>query len=129
MLKNGQYLEVPALDFEYAKGMTLWLHDICRAYAKKSFKKTSVYSYALAKTEIREIVENELKLKRKKSNSKVGRYQDTAKPVEADKSVPVVTAQKTKDAINKAKPAIAQPLAVVSSKPRPRYEPIISTRS
>lgn len=129
MLKNGQYLEVPALDIEYAKGMTLWLHNICRAYAKKNFKKTSAYSYALAKTEIREIVENELKLKRKKSNSKVGRYQDTAKPVEADKSVPVATPQKTKDAINKAKPAIAQPLAAVSSKPRPRYEPIISTRS
>jgi putative transposase len=129
MLKNGQYLEVPALDIEYAKGMTLWLHDICRAYAKKNFKKASVYSYALAKTEIREIVENELKLKRKKSNSKVGRYQDTAKPVEADKSVPVATPQKTKDAINKAKPAIAQPLDAVSSKPRPRYEPIISTRS
>jgi putative transposase len=130
MLDNGQYLEVPALDFEYSKGMTLWLHDICRAYAKKNFKKTSVYSYALAKTEIREIVENELKLKRKKSNSKVGRYQDTAKPVEADTSVAEVSTQKTKAAIKKAKPALnkTKPLAVMSSKPRPSYAPIIDAR-
>lgn len=123
MLEHGQYMEVAALNIEYAKGMTLWLHDRCRAYAKKMFNKTSVYSYALAKTEIREIVEKELKLKRRKSNSKVARYQDTTKPVEDISPMAGDVPLTTKSPVSQAKP-----LVVSSIKPRPSYAPIVDAR-
>lgn len=128
MLGAGQgYIEVPAMDHDYAKGMTLWLHKICREYAKKHFKKADVYSYARAKTEIREIVENELKLKRKKYHAKVARYNDTNQ-----QSAAKVTNKKAKPATTKAKPVAnnSAPLPLIASrKPRPSYAPVVDKRS
>lgn len=125
ILKDHQgYIEVPALNHEYANGLTLWLHNICHSYAKKHFKKVDVYNYALAKTEIREIVENELKLKRKKSNSKVARYNDTNQQSSAKTGaakVAKIRPQKTSISANLNKPVVA--------KVRPSYAPIIDQRT
>lgn len=125
ILKDHQgYIEVPALNQEYANGLTLWLHNICRSYAKKHFKKVDVYSYALAKTEIREIVENELKLKRKKSNAKVARYNDTNQQSAAKSDTTRVAK------IGKKKPAVsATSNKPVIAKVRPSYAPIIDQRA
>lgn len=118
------YIEVPALNHEYADGLTLWLHNICRSYAKKHFKKVDVYSYALAKTEIREIVENELKLKRKKSNAKVARYNDTNQQSAAKSGAAKVAK------IGNKKPAISSNLnKPVVAKVRPSYAPVIDQRA
>jgi putative transposase len=128
ILKDHQgYIDVPALDQDYAKGMTLWLHKICRDYAKKYFKKVDVYSYARAKTEIREIVENELKLKRRKSNAKVARYNDTSNKSAAHAA--------THPANKNAKIGTTNPVAPaklnkpVVTKVRPSYAPIIEQRT
>lgn len=122
ILKDHQgYIEVPALNQEYASGLTLWLHQVCRSYAKKNFKKADMYSYALAKTEIREIVESELKLKRKKSNSKVGRHNDTNKQAAAK-------AKARADANNKSAIPVNSSQAIVP-KARPSYAPVIDARA
>jgi putative transposase len=115
------YIEVPALNQEYASGLTLWLHEVCRSYAKKHFNKADVYSYALAKTEIREIVESELKLKRKKSNSKVGRHNDTNKQAAAK-------AKAKAEANNKSAIPVSTSHAIVP-KVRPSYAPVIDVRA
>lgn len=126
MLENGQYIEVPALEIEYAQGMTLWLHDRCRAYAKKKYKKVSVASYALAKKEIREIVENELKFKRKKSNSKVGRYNDTNKQNKVVDDVKPTKESKPKTKTTVKSEAAKQPVKPKTA--RRSYVPIIEPR-
>lgn len=140
ILKDNQgYIDVPALVHEYAKGMTLWLHKICREYAKKHFKKVDVYSYARAKTEIREIVEKELNLKRRKTNAKVARYNDT------NQSSKVTTAQALTEPAqitkaNHKKIASTQKSVDIngvisdegiksSPKSRPKYAPIIDQRT
>ena len=96
-------------------------------YAKKHFKKADVYSYARAKTEIREIVENELKLKRKKSHAKVARYNDTTQQPVDD-----VTNQKPKSVATKTKSvadnSVPLPL-IASNKKRPSYTPIMDQRN
>ena len=130
ILKNNQgYLDVPALNQEYARGTTLWLHDICRKHAKEHSKKVDVHSYAKAKTEIREIVENELKLKRRKTNAKVARYRDT------NPSSKVPIAQFSAEA---APPLKVGRKHIASSgeqdikavlKTRPKYAPIIEMRT
>lgn len=130
ILKDNQgYIEVPALNHEYANGLTLWLHNICRSYAKKHFKKVDVYSYALAKTEIREIVEQELKLKRRKSNSRVARHQDTNQAASAKR--------REKAGADVTKPLPAPATSKVSSNNNPvpitrnrqKYVPIIEQRA
>ena len=130
ILKNNQgYLDVPALNQEYARGTTLWLHDICRKYAREHSKKVDVHSYARAKTEIRDIVENELKLKRRKTNAKVARYHDT------NPSSKVPIAQFSTEA---APPLKVGRKHIASSgeqdikavlKTRPKYAPIIEMRT
>lgn len=121
---NKGYIEVPALNQDYAKGLTLWLHDICRSYAKKHFKKVDVYSYARAKTEIREIVENELKLKRNKSNAKVARYNDTNQQSAAKTAAP----KKAKTAkVGSKKPSVSAKHA--AARFRASYAPIIDQRA
>jgi len=125
ILKDHQgYIEVPALDQDYAKGTTLWLHKICRDYAKKHFNKVDVYSYALAKTEIREIVEKDLNLKRRKSNARVARYKDTNQQ-SATKSKP----KKVANAVSKRPVAPASSNKTVVAKVRPSYAPVIEQRA
>jgi putative transposase len=125
---NKGYIEVPALNQEYAKGLTLWLHNICRSYAKKHFKKVDVYSYAHAKTEIREIVENELKLKRNKSNAKVARYNDTNQQSVAKTATKSQKANASK--LGSSKPVVpASPCQPAVAKVRPSYAPIIEQRA
>jgi len=80
-----------------------------------------MYSYALAKTEIREIVESELKLKRKKSNSKVGRHNDTNRQAAAKAKVRA-------DANNKSTIPVSSSQAIVP-KVRPSYAPVIDARA
>ena len=125
ILDGGQdYLEVPALNQEYAKDMTLWLHNLCRKYAKEHFSKTDIYSYARAKTEIREIVERGLNIKSKKSHSKVGRYLDTNKQAISKKTAiqpPLLADNSTAFFLEQQ----ANPLA----KPRAKYAPIMQNRS
>jgi putative transposase len=118
------YIEVPALDQDYAKGTTLWLHKICRDYAKKHFNKVDVYSYALAKTEIREIVEKDLNLKRRKSNARVARYKDTNQQ-SAAKSTP----KKVANVVSKRPVAPVSPDKPVVAKVRPSYAPVIDQRA
>lgn len=129
ILKDHQgYIEVPALDKEYAGGMTLWLHKICRDYAKKHFNKVDVYSYARAKTEIREIVEKELKLKRRKSNARVARYNDTNQHSVAKAQVTSCAGNTAK--VSRKKPAVS-PTANIPGvgKVRPSYAPVIDQRA
>jgi putative transposase len=125
ILKDHQgYIEVPALDQDYAKGTTLWLHKICRDYAKKHFNKVDVYSYALAKTEIREIVEKDLNLKRRKSNARVARYKDTNQQ-SAAKSMP----KKVENVVSKRSVAPVNSNKPVVAKVRPSYAPVIDQRA
>ena len=129
ILKDNQgYIEVPALNQDYANGVTLWLHNICRGYAKKHFKKVDVYSYARAKTEIREIVENELKLKRRKSNARVARYNDTNQAAKANGKTSTKSADSTSASLPVTPKVKTQTNPVLITLTRPKYAPIIDQR-
>jgi putative transposase len=134
ILKDNQgYIKVPALHQEYANGVSLWLHNICRNYAKNYFTKVDVYSYARAKTEIREIVENELKLKRRKSNARVARYNDTNQAAKAKGTANNKTNAQPVSIKSVAPPfnskVSSQEKAKVVPLARPKYAPIIDQRT
>lgn len=73
MLNQFDYLKVPALNPD-AHGNSLWLHNVFRKYAKERLGKIDRLTYARARVEIREIVEEAMQFKRNKANSRVGRY-------------------------------------------------------
>jgi len=119
MLGHQDHLRVPALNPD-AHGVSLWLHNIFRKYTKEKYGKTDRYTYALAKTEIREIVEEAMRLKRKKSNSRVGRYLDAAHQT----SVSQLGARM----IEKDTSAVIPVVVETTNSRQTRYAPIIQKR-
>lgn len=78
--QNQGYLTVPALNIDYAKGMSKWLHEKCRQFAKDRIGKSDPLTWARAKVQIAEIVEDAMNFKRKKKHApQVGRYRDESK--------------------------------------------------
>jgi putative transposase len=125
MLPDGSgFLEVPAIDKDYAQGVSLWLHNICRNYAKLHLEANNPLNWALAKSVIRDIVQEEMKFKRSKTNSRKGRYIDSEQ--RSQNSV-----AKLKRALPKPAPAKAE--IVIDFQPsdpvtRPKFTTVIENR-
>lgn len=69
---------VPALRSDYATGTCLFQHRVIRRYQKRhASMKSSPDGWLQAKEEIVEIIENETRLKRKRSNKRVARWGDS----------------------------------------------------
>lgn len=124
MLPDGSgYIEVPALNQDYAKSLSLWLHNICRRYTKLNLEGNDPATWAKAKVEIRELVNAELKGNRKKSHSRIGRQIEADK---AQKPDPVI--RKTPATKSLKKPEIKAPSVIPQHKSRPRFTAIIENR-
>ena len=78
---NSGYIDVPALNRDYAEGVSLWLHDVYRKYAVRYLEKDDPVSWATAKVDIRNIIKREAQSKPKRTNAKLGRYQEAVKSV------------------------------------------------
>jgi len=69
---------VPALRSDYAIGIGLFQHRVIRRYQKRHASlESSPDGWLQAKEEIVEIIENETRLKRKRSNKRVARWGDS----------------------------------------------------
>lgn len=66
---------VPALLPEYASGLSLWAHDVCRRKKREDGKEGHDVSGLLeAKLSIQKMIEEDLHLKRRKSRKRSGRF-------------------------------------------------------
>jgi putative transposase len=69
---------VPALRSDYATGIGLFQHRVIRRYQKRHTSlEATADGWLQAKEEIVEIIENETRLKRKRSNKRVARWGDS----------------------------------------------------
>lgn len=72
---TGVYLAVPAIDIEYARGLTLWQHKVCRRYAKRNIQgRTDVEALAEAKRRITELVLDDFDRKVRRSRNRSYRF-------------------------------------------------------
>lgn len=71
---NGNSLKVPALNAEYASGLSLWSHKIIRRYAREHLDSEDIVALAEAKEAIRDIVRGALNDKKLKTRKKAARY-------------------------------------------------------
>lgn len=120
MLGPQNYLKVPALDHE-AHGISLWLHKVFRNYAKTKIGKINPVTYARAKVEIRQIVEETMQLKHKKANNRVGRYRDNTKNITSAPTKP-------KNIMNGQLPVSTTPFSELPVTVPKRYTPIMQPR-
>ncbi|MCA1617779.1 MAG: DDE-type integrase/transposase/recombinase [Acidobacteria bacterium] len=80
--QTDKYIPVPALDQEYAKGLSLWQHKVIQSYAQRdAHGRVNMAALRRAKKKIQEIVEAEM-AKRGKSGTraKVARWQGVRQP-------------------------------------------------
>ena len=121
--KKNDYLKVPALKFAYANGLTFWLHDVYRRYAKQNLGKHDVYGWMEAKTVISERISDAMGHKPKKTRNTLGRYEDTVQ------TTPSVSQNKA----SLKKPALPSPAEQMSSisidLPIPDFDIIIEKRN
>lgn len=73
---NGIYVPVPAVNQDYAQGLSLWQHRIIRDYARRTIMETvDTLALCRAKQKIQEIVEREwLATKRTGTRQRLARY-------------------------------------------------------
>jgi putative transposase len=77
---NQRYIEVPALDQEYTRGLSLWKHRIIRRAARDEYGSVDLVALGRAKRKIQEIVKAGRSRKRGRTRSHVARWDSAGKP-------------------------------------------------
>lgn len=119
----SSFIKAPALHKDYAEGISLWQHKVFRQYATRHLGKDDPLTWARAGVEIRSIIEDERRGKRK-SNSKRGRFAEA-------------TAEGRKHRTRKSDTAETAPIAQVetsllaasTSTQRPKLTAVIEQRT
>jgi len=117
------YVEVHALNHEYAEGVSLWLHNVYRNFAVNNLEKDDPVNWAMAKVEIANIIKREMQGKPRKTNSKLARYQEASKPrTRKPASTPVAP-------ISNAMPVLTMDIVKTASTGiRPKFTAVIENR-
>jgi len=79
-LFDNRYIEVPALDQEYTRGLSLWKHRIIRRAARDEYGSVDLVALGRAKRKIQEIVEAGRSRKRVGTRARVARWDTAGKP-------------------------------------------------
>jgi len=96
--KTSKVYTVPALDREYAGGISLWQHKVIKNYQRQHFDKDDgVDGWLQAKSEIAHLIDESLKLKRTRTHKRIARYRETSEqaPAKAETIKPVKTRAQT----------------------------------
>jgi putative transposase len=75
--KTSKAYTVPALDREYASGISLWQHKVIKNYQRQHFDRDyGVDGWLQAKNEIARLIDESLKLKRTRTHKRIARYRE-----------------------------------------------------
>lgn len=95
--ERSQTFKVPALQFDYAKGLSEWQHRVCKRFAAREMNAYNSAAWLEAKDRIRELINTEFMHKKQKTRTKIARYKNMdAKP--AGHPVPQQVALETQPA-------------------------------
>lgn len=131
---RSDYFKVPCLDLEYANGLTLWQHNVCKRYASHALKiSDNPNAWRRAKVEISEIVMRDGLRKKGKSRSKSARFMNVGQTITPTipSSHNLLTQQNTKAQPISASTstAVAQPTQFTSiQRARPKFAALIENR-
>jgi len=76
--KTSEVIRVPAIEYDYAKGLTAWQHKVCKRFARHNMNNLkNIEALAEAKETIRELIERDFFKKKTKSRLKMKRFLTT----------------------------------------------------
>ncbi|TXC82451.1 Mu transposase C-terminal domain-containing protein [Paraburkholderia azotifigens] len=86
---KSETYKVPCLKADYATGLSLWQHRVCKRFANRSLETYNAEAWLEAKARIRQLVENEFMYKARRTRAKLARFKnfDAVTPTE-DKQLP-----------------------------------------
>jgi putative transposase len=77
--KTSKAYSVPALDHDYACGISLWQHKAIKNYHRQHFDTNyGIDGWLQAKNEISRLIDESLKLRRMKTRKRIARYRETS---------------------------------------------------
>ena len=71
---HRQMFSVPAINSEYANGLSQWQHRVCKRFASRESLQYSTTGWLEAKARIAELIDAELMHKRKRTRTRIARY-------------------------------------------------------
>jgi putative transposase len=75
--QKATYVRVPAVDQDYARGLSLWQHRVIRGYAQRRLNaRTDLVALAQAKAEIRALVEHDFNRKSSRGRKRQARFME-----------------------------------------------------
>jgi putative transposase len=121
------YMAVPALDIDYARGLTLWQHTVCRRYAKRKMDgRTDVVALAEAKYRITELVLKDFNRKGLQTRNRSHRFLEGRG--ETPVSAPPTEAQPASQPLAVPKRPAAPPAPLPNVIPARNFTPMLETR-
>lgn len=106
---NQAYLEVEALDQEYARGLSLWKHRIILRTARQDEDKVDVLALARAKRKIQEIVQQSKSSKKTRIRSRAARWMAEGQSAEYTKDEPELSVVETQPLVAELPPDSSLP--------------------
>ena len=74
-----QLFTVPAINQEYASGLSEWQHRVCKRFAARHLEQYSPEGWLEAKARIADLIDNELMHKKQKTRTRIARYKEHQK--------------------------------------------------
>lgn len=84
---TGDLYRVPAINPDYAAGLSRWQHRVCRSYARRIFDKTDWESWLQAKHDIAEMVREEFMVRKGGTRTRAARHKNAGKQTAAGESL------------------------------------------
>jgi putative transposase len=113
--KTSKAHSVPAIDHDYAAGISLWQHKVIKNYQRRhSDADQSVHGWLQAKSEISRLIDESLKLKRTRTHKRIARYRETPEKMPFERPTGEFQAQALTDVT--AGGRVVEPLTSVGAK-------------
>lgn len=90
---SREYFRVPALDVDYANGLSSWQHELFRKRAREQMHENNSIGWLEAQREIRQLVEQDLSTLRKTSHKKHGRFLEDSRAADSRNSIHVLASK------------------------------------
>lgn len=135
-----QMFTVPAVNPDYANGLTEWQHRVCKRFAAARLAQYSPEAWLEAKMQIAQLIEQEFMHKKQRTRTKVARFKESAPPVASNATptpaepllplaapAPVKTAKVVKNPLKVTQETLV--LTPPPAGPRRSLKPIMRERS
>lgn len=119
-----QMFTVPAINLEYAAGLSEWQHRVCKRFASRELDQYSPVAWLKAKSRIAELIDKEFMHKKQRTRTKIARYKGDSLLNTEENTQPAPVAPEETPISLASNVAVPAELAICPTPPANHAEPI-----